>query len=69
MNKARWTPGQPQVAVDQEGALTASVPLRDNNVIVATIRFTITSDRALRINVENKPGSAGLTGFEAWSDL
>lgn len=69
MAKAKWTTGQPTSSVAADGTLTAAVPLRDNGQLAATLRFTITADRALRVDVDNEPGTAGLTGFEAWSDL
>ena len=67
--KSVWSPGSPSIAVDSlTGTLTASVPLRDSGTLAATLTFTITADRALRIDVVNEPGSAGLTGFQAWSN-
>jgi hypothetical protein len=67
--KAQWTtvPREISVTVDADGTFTASIPLYDNRVKVATLRFTITADRALTVLVENEPGSAGLSGFAAWS--
>jgi hypothetical protein len=67
--KAQWTtnPREVTATVSPDGTLTASVPLYDDGVKAATLRFTITADRALTVLCENEPGSAGLTGFTAWS--
>jgi hypothetical protein len=67
--KAQWSTNlrEISVTVDADGTLTASVPLYDDGVKAATLRFTITADRALTVLCENEPGSAGLTGFQAWS--
>jgi hypothetical protein len=69
MPKAQWStvPREISVTVDAAGTLTASVPLYDDGVKAATLRFAITADRALTVLCENEPGSAGLTGFTAWS--
>jgi hypothetical protein len=67
--KAQWTtnPREVTAGTDADGTFTASIPLLDNGTKAATLRFTITADRALTVLVENEPGSAGLTGFTAWS--
>lgn len=65
--KAKWTTGNPAVNVDAAGTLVTSVPLLDNKVLAATLKFEITADRALKITVENAPGAAGLSDFQAWS--
>lgn len=67
--KAKWTTGNPAASVAADGTLSVNVPLKDNNTLVATLRFTLTADRALKLVVDNEPGAARLTGFEAWSDL
>lgn len=67
--RATWTTGTPTINVDAAGTMVASVPVLDAGKLAATIRYTLTADRALRIDVLNAPGAAGLTGFEAWSDL
>jgi len=63
-----WTTGTPVVSKDAAGTLTATVPLKDAGILAATLKFTITADRALRIDVTNEPGAAGLTDFQAWSN-
>ena len=67
MTAAKWTPGVPSVSV-AAGTVTASVPLLDSGVLAATVTFTLTGDRMLLINVRVEPGSAGLAGFQAWSN-
>jgi hypothetical protein len=64
--KAKWTAGAPSVSVSPDGTLLASVPLRDNGTLAATVSFTITPDRALEVRVLNEPGAAGLSDFRAW---
>lgn len=65
--KAKWTIGTPSKSVDKtSGTAAASVPLLDNGTIAATLTFTITADRALRVEVDNAAGSAGFTDFQAW---
>jgi hypothetical protein len=67
--KAKWTtnPREITAATDADGTFTASIPLYDDGVKAATLRFTITADRALTVLCENEPGSAGLADFRAWS--
>lgn len=68
MPKAKWTTKATEVKVSTAGGtLSASVPLYDDGAKAATVTFTITADRALEVVVVNEPGSAGLTGFSAWS--
>lgn len=68
MAKAKWTTKPTEVKVaTTDGTLSASIPLYDGGVKAATLRFTITADRALTVLCENEPGAAGLTGFTAWS--
>jgi hypothetical protein len=69
MPKAQWTtkPQEVSVGTDADGTFSASIPLYDGKTKAATLRFTITADRALTVLVENEPGSAGLSGFSAWS--
>jgi hypothetical protein len=69
MAKAQWSVKSTDVkySTDAAGTLTVAVGLYDNGVKAATLRFTITADRALTVLCENEPGSAGLTGFQAWS--
>ena len=66
---AIWTAGSLKVVMDKvTGELTASAPLLESKVLAATVNISITADRALRIDVVNEPGSAGLSGFQAWSN-
>lgn len=69
MPQAKWTtkPQEIKVSTDATGTFNASIPLYDNGVKAATLRFTITADRALTVLCENEPGAAGLSGFQAWS--
>jgi hypothetical protein len=69
MPKAQWTtkPQEVSAGTDADGTFSASVPLYDGKTKAATLRFTITADRALEVLVVNEPGSAGLSGFSAWS--
>lgn len=69
MPRAKWSvrPTDVKYATDAAGTLSVAVGLYDNGVKAATVTFTITADRALRVEVLNEPGSAGLTGFAAWS--
>lgn len=66
--KATWSTITPAVSIDADGTLTASVPIKDGTKLAATLRFTITSARALRVDVLNAPGATGLTDFAAWTD-
>lgn len=66
MAAAKWTVGKPTASVDANGTASASVPLLDNGVLACTLTFTLTAARALRVELDNAAGSAGLTGFEAW---
>lgn len=66
--KAKWAAGASSSTVDPSGTLLTSFPIKDNGVLVATVSFTLTADRALKINVVSEPGAAGLTAFEAWSN-
>ena len=66
--KSVWSAGGTATERDAAtGTLTVSVPLRNAGTLAATLTFTITADRALRIVVVNEPGAAGLSGFQAWS--
>jgi hypothetical protein len=67
--KAKWTtrPNELMTQVGQDGTFTAAIPLYDAGTKAATLTFTITADRVLTVLCENEPGSAGLTGFTAWS--
>jgi hypothetical protein len=69
MPKAQWStnPREVTAGTDADGTFSASLPLYDGKTKAATLRFTITADRALEVVVDNEPGSAGLTGFAAWS--
>lgn len=67
MKVAKWVPGTPAVAVNAAGTVTASIPLLDAGVLAATVMFTMTADRALMVTVQNEPGAAGLSNFQAWS--
>lgn len=69
MAKAKWTtkPQEVTVGTDAAGTFAASVPLYDNGVKAATLRFTIDADRNLTVVCDNEVGAAGLTGFQAWS--
>lgn len=66
--KAKWLAGASSSAVDPQGTLLTSIPIKDNGVLVATLTFTLTADRALKVNVISEPGAAGLSAFEAWSN-
>ena len=69
MAKAKWTTDVRQITTgtDADGTFRASFPLLDNGVKAATLVVTVTADRALRFEVRNEPGAAGLAGFQAWS--
>lgn len=67
MAQAKWTIGTPTKSVDKTtGTASASVPLLDSGTLAATLTFTITADRTLRVEIDNEPGAPGLSGFEAW---
>jgi hypothetical protein len=68
MPKAKWStvPREITASTDADGTFTASVPLYDDGVKAATLRFTITAERALTVLCENEPGLPGLSGFQAW---
>lgn len=71
MPKAQWTtkPQEVSAGADADGTFSASLPLYDGKTKAATLRFTITADRALTVLVENEPGSAGLADFRSWSTV
>lgn len=66
--KAKWTSGNSSSVVDVDGTLASSIPIKDNGILVATLKFALTADRALRVEVISEPGAAGLSAFEAWSN-
>jgi hypothetical protein len=69
MPNAKWSVKATDVkySTDTAGTLSVAVGLYDNNTKAATLRFTITADRALTVIVDNEPGAAGLSGFQCWS--
>lgn len=64
--KARWT-FQPQpMTVAADGTGHGEIVIRDGGTKVATLRFTLTDWRHLRIDATNEPGHVGIDGIEAW---
>ena len=68
MPDAVWSMGAPTSSVDSDGTLHASVQVEDAGVLAGTLTFTLTANRALRIDVTSEPGTAGLSGYQAWSN-
>lgn len=71
MADAKWTtkPAEIKAGTDAAGTFSVSVPLYDGAVKAATLLFTLTAGRALRVECRSEPGAAGLTDFQAWSDF
>jgi hypothetical protein len=66
-SKAKWTfgrvtPGAP----DANGTVTMSAELLDTGQKQGTVFFSMTSDRALRVEFQAEKGVAPLTDFQAW---
>lgn len=66
--QAQWSMGVPTSSVDGDGTLHASVSVEDAGVLAGTLTFTLTADRALRVDVTSAPDAAGLSNFQAWSN-
>lgn len=66
--KAKWSirPSDLNAKTSEDGTVTLTAPLRDGTSLVGTLSFTMTSDRALRVQWSAEPGAEPLTGFSAW---
>lgn len=69
MAKAQWTFGQRTQAVNGDGSAVVTLALLDKGVKQGDLIFNMSADRALRVEWHAVDGVAGLTGFEAWSNV
>jgi hypothetical protein len=66
MARAQWTFGQRTQNVNGDGSATVILSLLDKGVKQGDVFFTMTADRALRVEFQIAPGVPPLTDFQAW---
>lgn len=68
---AKWTTTNAEVTMTQkaDGSFEGSVPLNADGVRQGMFYFTMSANRALRIEWVAEPNAPGLTDFQAWSKV